>query len=164
MSKRQSGFTLIEIMLAVSIVIMILVMIVPSVSGMSAEKRLLVTFEKFNDVVRKAQLNAVEQQRSWVLVWGEGVVSLQPNEPTPEERLDGGAGAREDFEFGEDELYRIERPASLLPADQTPGEWTFWRSGACEPVFVTYEGPAGAWRAQYNPLTGRGEIVEQSLP
>ncbi len=30
-------------------------------------------------------------------------------------------------------------------------------------AIVTYDGPDGSWRAQYNPLTGRGEIIEQIL-
>ncbi len=161
MTRPHAAFTLVELMLTIAIVLMIVMLAIPSVGGMSAEKRLHETFEKFDDLARKAQLNAISGQRSWVLVWGEGVVSLQPDQPTPEERLNEGAGVREDMALGEDETLWLERPASLLPPKETPGEWTFWRSGTCEPVFVNYHGPAGSWRAQYNPLTGIGEIIEQ---
>lgn len=163
MTRRRAAFTLIEVMLAITIAIMILVIAIPSVSGMSAERRLIETFERFDKLARTAQFNAVSQQRSWVLVWAEGGISLQPDEPTAEERANDGEGVREDMMLGEEESLWLERPASLLPPKETPGDWTFWRSGTCEPVFVNYRGPAGDWRAQYNPLTGMGEIVEQVL-
>ena len=67
----------------------------------------------------------------------------------------------ETFAFGDSETFTIERPASLLPPKDTPPAWTFWRSGTCEPVLISYTGPDGSWTAQYNPLTGHGEIIEQ---
>jgi type II secretory pathway pseudopilin PulG len=161
--SASRAFTLVELMLAIAIAIVVLGLAVPSMRGLSAEKRLRETFERFDDFTRKAQLNAVSQQRSWTLIWLEGMISLQPDAPTPEERLAGGEGVREDFVFGEDESYMIQRPTSLLPAKDTPGEWTFWRSGTCEPVIIGYSGPAGTWTAQYNPLTGRGELTDEAI-
>jgi len=155
------AFTLIELMLAIAIAIFVLVTALPSMRGLSAERRLRETFDRFDELARKAQLNAVSQQRSWTLIWQEGLISLQPDDPTPEERLAGGEGLREEFPFGEDEGYRIQRATALLPPKDTPGEWTFWRSGTCEPVIIGYSGPAGTWTAQYNPLTGRGEITDE---
>ena len=96
------AFTLIELMLAIAIAIFVLVTALPSMRGLSAEKRLRETFDRFDELARKAQLNAVSQQRSWTLIWQEGLISLQPDDPTPEERLAGGEGLREDFPFGED--------------------------------------------------------------
>jgi prepilin-type N-terminal cleavage/methylation domain-containing protein len=158
---RRAGFTLIELMLAVAIAIIILMIAIPSMSGMSSERRLRETFERFDALTRKAQLRAVAEQRSWVLVWQPGVVMLQPDEPTPEERMDGGASSTETLTFGENESITLERLAALLPPQQTPADWIFWRSGTCEPAIVTYQGPEGSWRAQYNPLTGHGDIIEQ---
>jgi len=162
--SANRAFTLIELMLAIAIAIAVVLLAVPSMRGMSAENRLRETFERFDEFTRKAQLNAVKQQRSWTLIWQQGSISLQPDDPTSEERENGGEGLREDFAFGEDESYIVQRPTSLLPAKDTPGEWTFWRSGTCEPVIIGYSGPAGTWTAQYNPLTGRGEIIDQVLP
>ena len=163
MLRTRAGFTLIELMLAVGIAIIVLAIAVPSISGVTSDRELRATFERFDTLARKAQMNAVSQQRSWVILWQPSAVLLQPNEPTPEERMNGGAESTEELPFGEEEKWTLERPASLLPANKTPAEWTFWRSGACEPVFVTYEGPAGWWRAQYNGLTGMGEIIEQEV-
>jgi prepilin-type N-terminal cleavage/methylation domain-containing protein len=161
MLRRHAGFTLIELMLAIAIAIIILTIAIPSVSGLTSERRLLETFERFDALTRKAQIRAVSEQRSWVLIWQEGAVLLQPDEPTPEERMDGGASSTETLTYGENENISLERPASLLPPQQTPADWTFWRSGTCEPAIITYDGPEGSWRAQYNPLTGRGDLIDQ---
>jgi prepilin-type N-terminal cleavage/methylation domain-containing protein len=165
MHARHShrAFTLIELMLAVAIALVIFGVAIPSMMGLSAEKRLRATFERFDELARSAQLRAISQQRSWTLVWQPGVITLQPDEPSSEERLGGGDGLVESLSYGENESYTIERPASLLPARDTPPEWTFWRSGTCEPVIVGYSGPDGDWTAQYNPLTGHGELIDQRL-
>lgn len=165
MLRARAGFTLVELMLAVAIAIIILLMALPSLSGISAERRLRETFEKFDGFARKAQLKAVSEQRSWVIVWQPEAILLQPDAPTPEEQQAGGAegGGGETISITEDEKWTLTRPASLLPPQQTPAEWIFWRSGTCEPVQVTYEGPDGWWTAQYNPLTGHGEITQQEL-
>jgi prepilin-type N-terminal cleavage/methylation domain-containing protein len=164
MIRPRAGFTLLELMIAISIAALIIMVAVPSVEGIVAERKLTESFEKFDALTRKAMLNSVQQQRTWVIVWGKNSVSVQPDAPLPEERANDGEGVREDLVFGEDEHYKLEKPASLLSAKETPAEWTFWRSGTCEPVFVVYEGPAGKWRAQYSPLTGYGEIIEQEMP
>jgi hypothetical protein len=129
---------------------------------------LLETFRRFDDLAKKAQTNAVNQQRAWSLVWGENAIYLQPEAPTAQEWIDaspenGGTGF-ESLTMGEGEGYTLERPVALLPPQDVKAEWTFWRSGTCEPVVIRYQGPAGSWVAQYHPLTGYGEITEQNLP
>lgn len=163
MLRSRAGFTLIELMLAVAIVLIVLLVAMPSVSGINSDRALRAKFEQFDAMARKAQLKAVSEQRPWVLVWQPEAILLQPNEPTPEERMNGGAEAAESLPIGEEETWTLHRPASLVPAQQTPREWVFWRSGTCEPVDITYEGPEGWWRAVYHPLTGRGDIVEQEV-
>ena len=156
------AFTLIELMLAIAIAITVTVLAVPNMRGVARERRLHDTFEKFDAFARKAQLNAVRGQRSWSLVWQPGQIALQPDSPTPDEQQNGGGAQSESFPVPESEVYTMERHASLLAVKDTPGVWTFWRSGTCEPVIVSYAGPDGTWSAQYNPLTRHGEIVDQA--
>lgn len=158
----KRAFTLIELMLAIIIAVTIMAMVIPSMRGMSADKQLDETFERFDAITRKAQLKAVTQQHTWSLVWGQGVITLRSTDATPEE-LQSGTAASEDFTFGEKESYDLQRPAALLPQKNTPAEFTFWRSGTCEPVIVNYSGPSGTWTAQYNPLTGRGEVMDREV-
>ena len=162
LSSRRA-FTLIEMMLAIAIAIAVTVLAIPNMRGMSRERRLHETFEKFDAFARKAQLNAVQEQRSWSLSWQKDRVLLQPDEPTPEEREKGGDALQEELPVAEDESYTLERHAALLPPKDTPPVWTFWRSGTCEPVIVGYSGPDGTWSAQYDPLTGHGEIIDQAV-
>ena len=61
------------------------------------------------------------------------------------------------FAFGEAKLI-LERPFAL--EKQPPAEWPFWRSGACEPVRVSFEGREGRWVAEFDGLTGRGRVLE----
>jgi type II secretory pathway pseudopilin PulG len=167
--SSRRAFTLIEMMLAIAIAIAVVILAIPNMRGFSAEKRLRETFEKFDALTRKAQINAVREQRSWTLTWQKNRIVLSPDEPTPEERdaianAGGNAGAdtqREELLVSQDEVYAINRHAALLAPKDTPGVWTFWRSGTCEPVIVSYEGPYGTWSAQYDPLTGHGEITDE---
>ena len=159
--SSRRAFTLIELMLAIAIAITVTVLAVPNMRGMARERRLHETFENFDAFARKAQLYAVRDQRSWSLVWQPGQIVLQPDEPTPEEQQNGVIALMENFAVPENEVFTLERHASLLALKDTPGMWTFWRSGTCEPVIVSYGGPDGTWSAQYNPLTGHGEIMDQ---
>ncbi len=159
--SSQRAFTLIELMLAIAIAIAVTALAVPNMRGAAAERRLNETFERFDALARKAQLYAVREQRSWTLIFDPGQISVQPDEPTPEEREAGGSPLQEVLTAGEGESYALQRHASLLAPKDTFAEWTFWRSGTCEPVIVSYDGPDGTWSAQYNPLTGHGEITDQ---
>lgn len=184
MIHRRSGFTLIEVMLAVAIAVIIMFMAMPSFKGMSAEKKLTESFERFDALARKAQKNAVQQQRSWTLVWeqqGKSFgITLRPDELVSSETTPDGSGntttdvsqdlannnqsdATESLSIGAGESFTIERPVALVPAEQAPMQWTFWRSGTCEPAIIRYTGPAGMWVAQYHPLTGHGEIMQQRI-
>ena len=155
------AFTLIEMMLAIAIAITVTVLAIPNMRGFSAEKRLRETFEKFDALARKAQLNAVKEQRSWSISWESNRILLQPDETKPEERENGGAALTDELPILEGESYTLDRHATLLAPRDTPQVWSFWRSGTCEPVIVGYAGPEGTWSAQYNPLTGHGEIIDQ---
>ncbi len=159
--STNRAFTLIEMMLAIAIAIAVIVLALPNMRGFTAEKRLRDTFEKFDALARKAQLNAVREQRSWTISWQPDRILLQPDETTPEERERGGAERQEELPILNGESYSLNRHASLLAPQDTPAVWSFWRSGTCEPVIVGFAGPDGTWSAQYNPLTGHGEIIDQ---
>ncbi len=169
-------------MLAITIAVVIIFLALPSLRGMSAEKRLTDSFDRFDALARKAQRNAVQQQRAWTLIWEGTGITLQPDELVPPTPLPDGSGngdalnnlptaapdlnqqdQGETMAIGKDESFTIERPVALKPLKDVPAEWTFWRSGTCEPVIIRYAGPAGTWTATYHPLTGHGEITEEHI-
>ncbi len=160
--SSNRAFTLIEMLLAIAIALTVVVLAVPNMRGVGRDRKLREAFEKFDDLARKAQLNAVREQRSWSITWFPDRVVLQPDEPTVDERDTGMAELQAEIPISEGESYTLDRHAALLAPKDTPAVWTFWRSGTCEPVIVGYSGPDGTWSAQYNPLTGHGEIIDQS--
>ncbi|RYD77999.1 MAG: hypothetical protein EOP84_14825 [Verrucomicrobiaceae bacterium] len=153
---RENGFTLFEICLAIMIGLLIVSISVPSIQGVIAERNLMESFERFDELARKAQNRAVSERRTFVMIWEDQAVSVRPLEPGAEDR----GVEMERMDLGEGETLFIERPAAL--EKKPDAQWAFWRSGLCEPAIVAYEGPAGTWKVEYNALTGRGTILEQN--
>jgi type II secretory pathway pseudopilin PulG len=157
MLRREHGFTLLEICMAVVIALLVVGMAVPSVRGVLREEDLKKSFEQFDDMVRKAQSKAVSERRAYVLVWDKDGVLLEPYEPQDSDR----GVEPERLSVSEGQTLILERPAAM---DKKPAaEWIFWRSGVCEPAVVTYEGSEGAWKVEYNPLTARGTFLDQTI-
>ena len=147
------AFTLIEIIIAVAILTVILLMAVPSLEGVFADRKLRASLDGFNKLVREAQERSVAEHRAYLIVWGEKDVIVQP----------------EAFAKGEEKkavaTFALERGSALtltLPAALTAkpaGEWIFWPTGTCEPAIVRFVGRAGTWTANYSPLTGYGQLA-----
>ncbi len=150
--RRISGFTLIEICLAVAIGLLIVTMMVPSVGGLFAEQKLKRSFEEFDRFVRSAQLKSVSERRDYVMLFADDGISLEPANPTEE---------MEHFTLPDSADIVLDRPVAL---QKNPSmEWFFWKSGTCEPVVVSYKGEAGRWVVKYEPLTARGIFLEQQV-
>lgn len=153
--RRIGAFTLFEILLAVFIASLMLLIAIPSISGVISERRMRQSFEKFDELARAAQNLSLREQRAYLLVWekklGAGeirtVITLRPEEL----RAQGETGVGMYLEFGELESYDLELPAALDPVVQKA--WMFWPNGTCEPATVSYKGQSGGWIARYNPLT-----------
>jgi prepilin-type N-terminal cleavage/methylation domain-containing protein len=155
------GFTLLEVIMVVMIGVMLALLAIPSIQGVIAERKMDERILAFNEFVREAQNRATSEQRAWVIVWDECELTLQPDEPTEEELEAGGASVTVQFPLSDGESYAIDRPAALVKEPNR--EWTFWRSGTCEPATIHYSGPLGSWSARYDPLTAQPEILNQSL-
>src|SRR5437763_16114039 len=76
--QRQRGFTLVEIVIAVFILLLLLTLAVPSLSGVLADKRLHRSLDRFNSLVRQAHERSLAQHRAYLIVWGDHDVSLRP--------------------------------------------------------------------------------------
>jgi prepilin-type N-terminal cleavage/methylation domain-containing protein len=151
--QRLRAFTLIEIIIAVAILTVILLMAVPSLSGVLADRRLRASLDEFNNLVRQAQERSVAEHRAYLIVWGDKDVIVQPEAFAKDEEKKAVA------------TFAVERGSALtltLPAALTTkpaGEWIFWPTGTCEPAIVRFVGKAGTWTANYPPLTGHGELA-----
>ena len=150
---RRPGFTLLELGIAVVILVLLMMLAVPSMSGVIADKRLRKSLDGFNAVVRQAQQRSMTERRPYLVIVADGKVGLRAEglfrseSPEPEMKL----------KLGKNESLSIVFPAALY--ENVPPEWIFWPSGNCEPAVVTYRGRDGSWKANYSALTARSETV-----
>src|SRR6267378_2845752 len=147
------GFTLIEIVIAVFILMLLLMLAVPSMNGVLADKRLRRSLNGFNDLVRQAQERSVAEHRAYLIVWGDKDVALRP------EAFAKGEEARPtaDVALARGDVLKLTLPAALTR--NPPAEWIFWPSGTCEPAVVQFSGRDGSWTANYSALTARPELT-----
>jgi type II secretory pathway pseudopilin PulG len=147
------GFTLIEIVIAVSLVLLLLGLAVPSLNGVLANRRLHESLDRFNELVRQAHEHSLAERRPYLIVLDDRGASLQPAAfLKTEERKPTDA-----MPATRSETWKLELPAALMK--KTPAEWIFWESGVCEPARISFAGPDGKWTVEYSPLRGLAEII-----
>ena len=152
--QRLRAFTLIEIALSIFILMLLLLLAVPSLSGVIANRRLKQSLDSFNQLVRQAQERSVTERRAYLIVWGKSSVVLKPEIFTKDEEEKATAVLR----LPKGSWIKISLPAALI--GKPPAEWIFWPSGTCEPARVQFRGPAGTWTADYSPLTAQPELTQ----
>ena len=76
--QRFRAFTLIEIALSIFILLLLLLLAVPSLSGVIADRRLKQSLDSFNQLVRQAQERSVTERRAYLIVLGKNSVLLRP--------------------------------------------------------------------------------------
>jgi type II secretion system protein H len=151
--RRARGFTLLEIMISVCILLLILGLAVPSLTGVIADKRLRRSLNEFNDMVRQAQERSVAEHRAYLILWSDKSVALRPESFVKDEEAKDLA----QFALARGEALTLSLPSALRK--DPPGEWIFWPSGNCEPAIVHFKSANGSWSANYSPLTARGELI-----
>src|SRR5881394_4669494 len=107
--QRQRGFTLVEIVIAVFILLLLLTLAVPSLNGVLADKRLHRSLDRFNDLVRQAHERSLAEHRAYLIVWNDDQISLQPAAflKTEEHK------PIESMPISRREKWRVELPAAL---------------------------------------------------
>jgi type II secretory pathway pseudopilin PulG len=133
---------------------LLLLLAVPSLSGVIADRRLKQSLDSFNQLVRQAQERSVTERRAYLIVWGKSSVVLKPEIFTKDEEEKATAVLR----LPKGSWIKISLPAALI--GKPPAEWIFWPSGTCEPARVQFRGPAGTWTADYSPLTAQPELTQ----
>ena len=151
--ERRAGFTLVELAIAVVILVLLMMLAIPSMSGVMADRRLHKSLDNFNAIVREAQERSVTERRPYLIVWYEGKIGLRPEGLLKSEAAEPAMRMK----LGRRETLNVAFPAALM--DDAPPQWIFWPSGNCEPAVVTYHGQDGSWKAKYSALTARSETV-----
>ncbi len=133
---------------------LLLMLAVPSLTGVIASRRLKQSLDGFNNLVREAHQRSVTERRPYLIVWGKGGVLLRPEVFAQDEEAKPTA----EFRLSKGSLLKLSLPAAL--AGNHPAEWIFWSSGNCEPATIQFKGAAGLWTANYSPLTAQPEIIQ----
>ena len=151
--QRLRGFTLVEIVLAVVIMMVLLALAVPSLTGVLADKQLKRSLDGFNNLVRLAQERSVAERRPYLIVWSKKKVVARPEVFAEDEEIKATA----EFALDRGEVLKLSLPVALT--NKHSAEWIFWPSGTCEPATVEFYGRSGSWAANYAPLTARAQVT-----
>lgn len=151
--QRRDGFTLVELAIAIVILLVVLLLAVPSLTGVLADKRLRRSLDSVNSLVLQAQERSISEHRSYLIVWRDKQFALRPEGFMQGEEKKPVAT----MAFPKGDSFTLSFPAAL--EDEPPSEWIFWPSGNCEPAVVTYRGANGSWKAKYSALTARPELI-----
>src|SRR5438874_11509828 len=76
--RHQRGFSLVEIVSAIFMLLRRGLLAVPSLNGVLADKRLHRSLDRFNDLVRQAHERSLAEHRAYLIVWNDTFISLQP--------------------------------------------------------------------------------------
>ena len=149
--RSVGGFTLLEMLAAVTIALMMIGLALPSMRGLLAEKRLRERMAEFEEVVRQAASLAKSSRQEVRIRWfkeGLGVVT----ENTRADEVPSIA-----FEFQKDEVLELRRVAARQ--GNPPPEWSFWPNGIREPVEVACSSPQGVWGLRFGPFVPDPDVI-----
>jgi type II secretory pathway pseudopilin PulG len=152
--RRVPAFTLIEIVLAITITLLVMLLAVPSLNGVMADRRLRQSLDKFNNLVGQAHEHSVAEHRPYLLVVDKGSIEVRPevynkdDDPSPIAT----------FPLDDRDSIKLKFPVAMIK--EPPAEWIFWPSGVCEPAIVDFLGRSGAWTVSYSALNARPEITK----
>ncbi len=139
--------------IAIFIMLLLLGLAVPSLSGVLADRRLHRTLDRFNDLVREAHQRSMAEHRAYLIRWSQDEVSLGPFVLAKGE----SAQPLAQIVIARNDHWNLDLPAAL--SKHITGQWIFWESGVCEPAQVKFSGRDGSWTANYEPLNAISQIV-----
>lgn len=126
---QESGFTLLEVCIAMTIGMLILGVAVLGVTGVQDEQKLRESAAIIESTARNSLLQAISEHRPVQLSFGSGL---------------GGGGNIEVKRYGENKYRKPD-------ADEA---WEFSPTGVCEPVEIRITSTTGTIEMGFDPLTG----------
>jgi hypothetical protein len=88
---------------------LLLLLAVPSLSGVLANRRLKRSLDGFNNLVRQAQGCSVTERRPYLIVWSKGKVALRPEAFAKDEEVK----AKAEFPLDRGEALKLSLPDFL---------------------------------------------------
>jgi type II secretory pathway pseudopilin PulG len=153
--RRTGGYTLLEIALVVTIIVLLVGAVVPLSSGFVREQRLRESVRGLLVLAKTARTEAMTTGRAAEVVFGKGGFSLlRAGEEEPSESVQLPGGTRYQLlPFGADK--------PLRPDGQ---RWIFQPTGLCEPLTVRIMEDEAWIEVRFDPLTAGIEEEGYYIP
>jgi type II secretory pathway pseudopilin PulG len=151
---RVRAFTLVEIVIAITIMMLVLLLAVPSLNGVLADRRLRQTLDNFGNLVHAAQQHSVAERRTYLLVQDGQTVAVRPEAFAKGEK----PANTTQLKLQRNDAIKFSFPAALTK--NPPTEWIFWPTGTSEPAIVQFKGRDGVWTAKYSALSAQPELTK----
>ncbi len=142
--QRRNGFTLLEVILAMALIVMMMAIGWPALQGFGEEKKLQASFTSVAEEIEAGLQVARETGSDHWLHLHDGFLLVTDAPWWPEDAVGDGATG---------ELLLLGREAAAGPV-------RLWASGHAEPFRLEWRGPGGRWVAGMGPLDQRLRIDE----
>jgi hypothetical protein len=185
--KARSGFTILEMLISMFLIMMILGVAIWSISSTRKERRLMDPAVTLRSFAKKALKSSVAEQRSYSIYFYAHAFVLEETYPVFAEE-DAGPGDLGESLFAEEEVGEVplenmvvslrhdlaedvglevrrwNSPDWFVGEEELPAEWIFTPSGLCEPLSVRFMIGEGYVEIDFNPLTAGVEEERVYIP
>jgi prepilin-type N-terminal cleavage/methylation domain-containing protein len=156
-SRRSfsSGFTLLEVCVALFIVSVLFVVAVPPAAHLLQEEQLQRPVRELQSLAKSARRLAMTEQRSFQLLLLDDGYQLRPVVEKKGEKWEPVS-----YRLPGEIRFAIRRPGERDFARSTDGRWIFQPNGLCEPLTFRFERAGDYLQFTVNPLTATIENQE----
>ena len=163
---RRTGFTLVEIIITLSIIALLLGVTMLSVNAVSSERKLREPAENLKDFAKQARMYAIVEQRPHQVLITPRSIHLQASGHLLAEEFISAKGellqdipSIKKFVFDEDIRISIRRWREQNWREVKLENWVFEHSGICEPLSIRFDrlSDGSYLEMTFNPLTASVE-------
>jgi type II secretory pathway pseudopilin PulG len=174
--RPGGGFTLVELVITIAIIMLILGAAVMSMGSLTNERRLREVTAELKDFAKKARAQAIVEQRAFQIEFQQTFFRVQALQQVGDEEsaiqnllLTEGEATRAQelrrFNLPDDIAVEILRWNTQEWKPAVAQRWIFEHTGICEPVAIRVRSLSGAGyiEMQFNPLTANVELESSEI-